>query len=712
MNLAEFVIKVESFNANINIPLLAEAYEFAQNAHQGQKRISGEPFYYHGLETALILAEQHLDSASLAAGLLHDVVEDASVSLEEIRRRFGDEIAELVDGVTKLGAFQFKSQEEQQAEYFRKMLLSMAKDIRVILIKLADRLHNMRTLNYLPKEKQLRISQETLDIYAPFAHRLGMGLVKGELEDLAFKYLMAETSQKVTERVDSTLKQRHDYLGQTILPLQEELKKAGLEAEVTGRAKHYYSIYRKMVDQNRPLEEIYDLIAVRIIVNAVKDCYHALGIVHNLWPPVPDRFFDYVATPKNNLYQSLHTTVKLPGGHKMEVQIRTWDMHRTAEYGIAAHWLYKEGRQEFGDADRQMAWLREVLEWQKELTSPLEFMESLKIELYPEDIFIYTPKGELKQLPKSSTPLDFAFAVHTDVGYRCTGSKVNGRLVPLSTPLKSGDTVEILTSAHQIPSRDWLKLVKTVRARNKIKAWLKKRSQEESIALGKEILEKELKKIHQAMPSESDAAELAKKLGFEDWENLLAAIGSGTISTAAVIHQLIPESHPEKTKTFVQKLVSRARPKPGGIKVQGMGQMLFRFAQCCQPLPGESISGFITRGRGISIHRKDCTNALEIAQDPSRAIEVEWDVPKGQSFLVKLDLLVEDRKNMLRDITDTIADSDTNIRSMDLTTEAATAAGAMILEIKNLSHLNQILKKIRKVKGVISVERAKGSATD
>ena len=660
----------------------------------------------------MILAEQHLDSATLAAGLLHDVVEDSSVSLEEIRKHFEDEIADLVDGVTKLSAFQFKSQEEEQAEYFRKMLLSMAKDIRVILIKLADRLHNMRTLNYLPRDKQLRIAQETLDIYAPFAHRLGMGLVKSELEDLAFLYLQPEEYRSVAHRVDSGRTERPEFLNKMTAPLVEELKKAGIEAEISGRAKHYYSIYRKMIDQNRPLEEIYDLIAIRMIVHTVKDCYHTLGVVHSLWQPLPDRFFDYIATPKNNLYQSLHTTVMLPAGQTMEIQIRTWEMHRTAEYGIAAHWLYKEGRQEFGESDRQISWLREVLEWQKDLTSPLEFMENLKIELYPEDIFVYTPKGELKQLPKSSTPLDFAFAVHSDVGLSCSGAKVNGRLVPLNTPLRSGDTIEILTSTHQAPSRDWLKLVKTIRARNKIKNWLKKRGHEESVQLGKQILERELKKIHREIPAENNLAALAQKLGHADWESLLAALGSGNTSAAAVIHQLLPETHPEKCKSLVQKLVSKTRPKPGGISVQGMGQMMFRFAQCCQPLPGESITGFITRGRGISIHRRDCNNALEITQDPSRAIEVEWDVPKGQSFLVKLGLLVEDRKNMLRDITDAIADTDTNIRSLDLTTEAATATGIMMLEIRDFSHLNQIFKKIKKVKGVISVERSKGTSAD
>lgn len=712
MNLAEFIIRVESFNANINIPLIAEAYEFAEKAHHGQRRSSGEPFYHHGLETALVLAEQHLDSATLAAGLLHDVVEDASISLEEIRKRFGDEIAELVDGVTKLGAFHFKSQEEEQAEYFRKMLLSMAKDIRVILIKLADRLHNMRTLNYLPREKQLRIAQETLDIYAPFAHRLGMGKIKSELEDLAFEYLQSELYQTIIEKVHSGQKERQEFLVRTMNPLQEELKKAGVEAEVNGRAKYYYSIHRKMTDQNRPLEEIYDLIAIRVIVNTIKDCYHALGVAHNLWPPVADRFFDYIATPKSNLYQSLHTTVHLPGGHKMEVQIRTREMHRTAEYGIAAHWLYKEGRQAFGDSDRQMAWLREVLEWQKDLTSSLEFMENLKIELYPEDIFIYTPKGELKQLPKGSTPLDFAFAVHSDVGLSCSGAKANGRLVPLDTPLRSGDTVEILTSSHQAPSRDWLKLVKTIRARNKIKSWLKKKGYEENIQLGKQIIDRELKKNHQVLPPELNLNELAKNLGLSDWQSLLSAVGSGTVSASVVLHQLWPETPPEKARSLVHKLVSKARPKPGGIKVQGMGQMMFRFAQCCQPLPGESITGFITRGRGISIHRQDCANALEITQDSARAVEVEWDVPKGQSFLVKLELLVEDRKNMLRDITDSIVDTDTNIRSLDLTTEAATATGVMVLEVNTLSHLNQVLKKIRKVKGVISVERAKGSSAD
>jgi GTP pyrophosphokinase len=592
------------------------------------------------------------------------------------------------------------------------MLLSMAKDIRVILIKLADRLHNMRTLGFLPRDKQTRIGQETLDIYAPLAHRLGMGRVKSELEDLAFKHLNSEVYQSVLRGVSVGQENRQEILDGVIKLLKDELGKAELEGEVTGRAKHNYSIYRKMSDQNRPLEEIYDLMAIRIIVRSVKDCYHVLGIVHSLWTPVPDRFFDYIATPKSNLYQSLHTTVHLPAGHKLEVQIRTWDMHRTAEYGIAAHWLYKEGRQNLKDSDRQMAWLREVLEWQKDLTSPLEFMESLKIELFPEDIFVYTPKGELKQLPKGSTPLDFAFAVHSDIGFACSGGTVNGRLVPLNTPLRSGDTVEVTTSSHQKPSRDWLKLAKTVRARNKIKQWLKKKGLGESTQLGREILERELKKNRITIPSEADLGQLAQRLNHPDWQSVLAAIGNGDISASGVISRLLPESAPGKHGSIVHKLVSKVPIRTGGIKVQGLGQMMFRFAQCCQPLPGERIIGFITRGRGISVHHKDCPNALEIVQDPSRAVEVEWDVPRGHSFLVKLELIVEDRKNLLRDITEAISDSDTNIRSLDLSSQGTTASGNLILEISSLSHLNKVLRKMRKIRGVISAERAKGSQID
>ncbi|MCI0530482.1 MAG: bifunctional (p)ppGpp synthetase/guanosine-3',5'-bis(diphosphate) 3'-pyrophosphohydrolase [candidate division Zixibacteria bacterium] len=711
--MAEFIIRVESYNSNLNVGLLAKAFQFMVRAHEGQTRLSGDPFHFHGLETALILAEQHLDSATVAAGLVHDVVEDTAIPLAEIQHEFGEEIAELVDGVTKLGAFHFKSQEEEQAEYFRKMLLSMAKDVRVILIKLADRLHNMRTLEFLPPARQIRVAQETLEIYTHFAHRLGMGKVKAELEDLAFKHLQIDSYAEIRRRVDSGKQRREDSLSRILGPLKEELQKAAIEAEVTGRAKHYYSIYRKMEDQNRPLEDIYDLIATRVIVASVKDCYHALGVIHNRWHPVPDRFFDYIAIPKTNLYQSLHTTVYLPDGNKMEVQIRTWEMHRTAEYGIAAHWLYKEGRQDIAEADKQLSWLREVLEWQKDATSPTEFMEYLKIELFPEIIFVYTPKGELKQLPKGATALDFAFNVHTEVGYHCHGARVNGRIVPLGTPLHSGDTVEVLVSTHHSPSRDWLNMVKTGRARSKIKAWMKKKGHDDSVLLGKQLLERELKKEHVELSPDQNLEQLAQRLNFNDWETVLAGIGNGTTTAISILHKLFPATVPTQRKSFLQKLVgTKPSPQKGGIKVQGLGQMMFHLGQCCQPLPGEEIVGFITRGRGISIHRADCHNGAALAREGMQTVVVEWDVPKDHSFLVKLDLLVEDRKNMLKDITDTLADSDTNIRNLELQSHGTTATGKIILEVNTLGHLNKIMKKISKIKGVVSIERTKGTQTD
>ena len=704
MNLAEFIIGVESYNANIDIPLVRKAYEFSARAHKGQFRESGDPFVEHCLNVAFILAELHMDSATIAAGLLHDSMEDAGATIEDIKSEFGEEIAQLVDGLTKMSELKFKSFAEQQVEYFRKMLLSMAKDIRVIIIKLADRLHNMRTLEHLPPEKQKRIALETKEIYAPLAHRFGMAKVKLELEDLAFKYLESDLYVEIQRKIAESSDERETYINDLTVPLRAALENANIKAEITGRAKHFYSIYRKISTRGVPFDQIYDLLAMRVIVDSITDCYHALGIIHTMWPPVPDRFHDYIANPKSNMYRSLHTTVIGPRGKMVEIQIRTHAMHYTAEYGIAAHWLYKEGKKTHGELDRQMAWLREILEWQREMTNPEEFMEYLKVDLFQEDIFVYTPAGELKQLPRGSTALDFAFSVHSDVGFHCVGAKVNGKFVPLSTKLESGDEIVIKTSPHQTPSQDWLKIVRTTRAKTKIKHWLKQKGFEQSIVLGKEMFERELKKHRLSTLSDADLGDLAAMNGFTNSEQMFSSIGSGSISMQSIMNKLAPqEEKPEPS--MVKRFLDQARGASKGVRIAGLGNLMYRFASCCQPVPGEKIVGFVTRGRGLSIHRADCQNAAAIYEEPERRVDVEWDVEKGQSFLVRLYTLVEDRKNLLKDITEAIADADINVRGGEITPGLSPAVGHIIVEIQNYGQLAKAIDKIKKVKGVLSVER-------
>ncbi len=711
INLAQFIIQVESFNANINIPLIRKAYEFSDRSHAGQTRESGEPYVTHCLEVALILAEQHLDSTTIAAGLVHDVVEDTPVTIEQVRKEFGDEIALLVDGVTKLGKVKFKSHEEEQVEYFRKMLLSMARDIRVILIKLADRLHNMRTLQFVKPEKRIRVATETRDVYAPLAHRFGIARMKTELEDLCFRFLHPEEYLELARQVEMSRQEREEYIEQVTQPIKRALVNEGIKVQISGRAKHLGSIYHKMKLRNLPLDQIYDLLAIRILVSTKMECYKVLGVIHDLWKPVPNRVHDYIATPKPNGYQSLHTTVFGPGNRMLEIQIRTHSMHHVAEFGIAAHWLYKEGRQEMDKSDQKMSWLREVLDWQKDMTNPSEFLEYLKIDLLQEDVYVYTPRGDLVHLPAGSTALDFAFAIHTDVGLHTTGTKVNGKITPLGTPLKSGDEVEVTTSASQTPSHNWLKMVRTSKARSKIKRYLKQQGFEQSLALGKEILERELKKHKIKFPTDSELNDVAQGMGFVSGEALLAAVGVGNASAQQIITKITPEQAAPAKKSLVKRFIDTARGGKG-IKIQGMGNMVFRFAGCCQPVPGEQIIGFITRGRGITIHRADCPTALELAQNPERIIEVEWDVAKDQAFIVRLDILLEDRKNMLRDITEAISEADANVRGAEISGKGMPVSGAFVIEVKNLSHLNRVINKIKKVSGVISIERARGADLD
>jgi GTP pyrophosphokinase len=715
MNLAQFIIFIESFNANINIPLIRAAYEFSDKAHAGQLRETGDPFIEHCLEVAFILAEQHMDSTTIAAGLLHDVVEDTNVTIDEIRKEFGDEIAHMVNGLTKLSGLSYKSTTDKQVEYFRKMLLSMSEDIRVIIIKLADRLHNMRTLAPLDPEKKTAIATETREIYAPLAHRLGMAKIKCELEDLAFATLEPKKYAYIEKKLKESSEEREAYIKEVTEPLKRALEKEGIVAEITGRAKHLDSIWRKMQKRQVSFEQIYDLFAIRAVVENERDCYHALGVVHSTWKPVMERFHDYIANVKSNMYQSLHTTVIGPRNRMVEIQIRTKKMHYRAEYGIAAHWLYKEGKRKYDESDKRMAWVREVLEWQKELTSSEDFLEFLKVDLFQDDIFVYTPKGELKHLPKGATALDFAFAIHSDVGFHCTGAKINNKFVPLNTPLESGQLVEIQTSPHQHPSIDWLKIVKTGAAKSKIKHWIIQQGYAQAVTLGREILERELRHRRLKMPNESQLLDVAQAMGFAETDQLLAKLSAGVVSVASILSRIEPVSSPQD-ESLMGKLALPTRRHPRGIKVKGADNLMFRFAACCQPLPGENITGFITRGRGVTVHRQDCPVIASI-NEPDRKIDLEWDVRLGESFLIRLEVLVHDRKNILKDITDAISALDVNVRAAEIKSErkpsvGSTAIGYFILEIVNAAQLKRVYDKIKKIQGVLTVERSRGLSSD
>lgn len=714
-NLAQFIIFIESFNANINIPLIRKAYEFSDKAHAGQLRENGDPFIEHCLEVAFILAEQHMDSTTIAAGLLHDVVEDTKVKLEDIRQEFGDEIAHMVGGLTKLIGLTYKSTTDRQVEYFRNMILSMAEDIRVVIIKLADRLHNMRTLEPLPRERQIQIATETREIYAPLAHRLGMSKIKCELEDLAFKTLEPENYAYLERKIRESQDERDAYIKSIVDPLKKALEENGINAEISGRAKHLDSIWRKMQKRQVDFDKIYDLFAIRAIVGSEKDCYQTLGIVHGLWKPVMERFHDYIANVKPNMYQSLHTTVIGPQNRLIEIQIRTKTMHYRAEYGIAAHWLYKEGKRKYDESDKRMAWVREVLEWQKDLTNSEDFLEFLKVDLFERDIFVYTPRGELIHLPKGSTLLDFAFAIHSDIGFHCIGAKIDGKFMPLATPLKSGQIVEVETSPSQHPSVDWLKIVKTSRAKTKIKRWLAEKGFDQAVQLGREILERELRQKRIKMPAENTLLDIAQAIGFSDIDSLMAKISSGSVSVSSIIKRLEPISE-SSNKALFGKIVIPTHGHPPAVKVKGADNLMFRFGACCQPLPGEDIIGFITRGRGITVHRRDCPT-IAFTDEPDRKIELDWDVDPSESFLINIELIVQERKNLLKDITDAVASVDVNVRGAEIKGNGrpmtgSTAIGHFVLEVSNLSQLNRAIKKISRIPGVIAVERAKGLVAD
>ena len=691
----------------LDLDLIERALRFSASAHRGQKRMSGEDFVSHSIAVALILAEQLLDSTTIAAALLHDVVEDSDVRTEDIAKEFGSEIAGIVDGLTKISSLTFRSSAEEQVENYRKLLLSIAKDARVIIIKLGDRLHNMRTLEHLPPERRSRIALETREIYAPLAHRFGMAGMKAELEDLAFKFLEPDDYRELVNQVASKRAQREQTILKLRTPLEYELKRAGIEGvEVTGRPKHLWSIFQKMRKRNKGFDEIYDLMAIRVIVRSVPECYHVLGIIHHNWTPIQERIKDYIASPKSNAYQSLHTTIFGPGGQLFEVQIRTQEMHRTAEFGIAAHWLYKsDGKPD--ELDHHLGWFRQLLELQQDTHSPEEFLEFLKIDLYQDEIFVFTPQGDVKRLPKGSTPIDFAFHVHTEIGLKCQGSKINGRIAPLHRELKSGDTVEILTGSAAKPSRDWLSHVRTARARHKIKQWVNHEEETVSLGLGKEILAREVRKRRLELPDDARLAKAAATLSLADGRGLEIAVGRGDVNIGQVVKALYPELGSdeilEPKATVFGRVIDRIR-LGRGIKIQGVDGLMVRYAQCCQPVPGDSVVGYVTQGRGISIHRSDCPNLLTLAAE-ERRVDIDWQETAGESFAVRLAVSGEDRRGLYADIMEAVSQTGTNIRGADLHTKDGSVFGTIFVEVDNLPHLGKVMKAVRKVKGVTDIER-------
>ena len=698
----------EGANTRLDEELLARAYRFSADAHSGQTRNSGEPYVTHCVEVAKILADLQLDTTTVASGLIHDVVEDTKITVQDVEREFGKEIAAIVDGLTKIAKLPNSgSNQDRQVESYRKLLLSIAKDARVIIVKLADRLHNMRTLDFLPDEKRRRIAQETRDLYAPLAHRFGMAKMRWELEDLAFKHLEPDDYKALAKKVQQKRGEREELVKALREPLERELARAGIkDVDVTGRPKHLWSIYKKMKQREKPYEEIFDLLAVRVLVNTVPDCYHALGVIHDGYTPVQERIKDYIAQPKSNGYQSLHTTVFGPGRQLYEIQIRTKQMHRTADFGIAAHWLYKEDAKSSDELDRHLTWFRQILELQLDAKTPDEFLEFLKLDLYADEIFVFSPKGDVHQLPKGATPIDFAFAVHSQVGLHCQGAKINGRIAPLSRPLRNSETVEIITSPTAKPSRDWLAHVRTGRARHKIRQWLRNEEHASSVKLGQDILERELRRRRLTKPNDEALDKAAKALSLTDATQLYASVGQGDVSVSLAIKNIYPdlEDGDHAKPTFVERLVTRVRGSKG-VKIQGVDGLMIRYAQCCQPVPGDPVTGYVTRGRGVSIHRADCPNLLFLAYEPERRLEIDWQEAEGERFVVRLVLEGNDRRGLYADLAAALSDMGTNIRSLELKSTDGKATGAVLVEVENLTHLQKIIKAARRVKGITEVTR-------
>ncbi len=709
-----------------DLDLIRRAWDFCVYQHAGQYRASGEPYIIHPLAVCQILADWKMDSTAIAAGLLHDAVEDTNVTTPEIAKRFNDQVAHIVEGVTKLDKIKFANREDHQAENIRKMLLAMVTDVRVVLIKLADRLHNMQTLEHLKPEKQMKIARETLDVYAPLAHRLGMGKLRGELEDLAFRYTDPFAYEQVAEEVESLRGENESFLANIVATVQTKLAAAHIEARVESRIKRLYSLQQKLTAQKIPVDQVYDLVAIRVICKSVTECYTIFGILQNLWRPVPGRFKDFIATPRQNMYQSLHTTLVAAGGHQFEVQIRTEEMHRIAEEGIAAHWKYKAGESVSAEDEKRLAWVRQMMEWQREMTDPNEFMSTLKIDLYPEEVYTFTPKGKVVVLPKDASPIDFAYSVHTEVGNTTVGAKINGRIVPLRTKLRNGDTVEIMTQAGHTPSRDWLSFTKSSKARNKIKHWLNEHQRERAIEIGKKLLEREGRKwkVSVAKFHEADYVRVANDYGLGTEPELLAAIGFGKYSARVVLNKLepgatmpveTPEAEGEDTDTVskMSEAVKRVFFGKGSdsLQVEGQDDLLVYRARCCNPIRGEEIIGYVTRGKGVAVHSRSCPNVQNLLYESDRRIQVEWgvdrDADKPTRYPVKLTVICEDRSGMLKEFTAIISDDGTNIRSSSSSaTPEGNAVVEFVVETVDVRHLTKLTQSLRRVPGVLEVQRA------
>lgn len=719
---------VKSYQPDADIALIRKAYDLAEKAHKGQVRVSGEAYIIHPLHVAEILTELHIDDVTVSAALLHDVVEDTIYTLDQMKEMFGEEVAMLIDGVTKLGRIKYKSKEEVQLENYRKMFLAMAKDIRVIMIKLADRLHNMRTLKYMRPDKQVRIARETIEIYAPLANRLGISNIKWELEDLCLRYLEPDSYYSLVESVKRKRQERQAFIDSSIEQIRQKLQEAHIDAEINGRAKHFYSIYKKMKRDNKTINEIYDLSAVRVLVNTVKDCYGVLGVIHAMWKPMPGRFKDYIAMPKSNGYQSLHTTV-MTRGYPLEIQIRTFAMHQVSEYGVAAHWKYKETGKSVGavsETDQKMSWLRQMVNLQHELSDPKEYFEALKVDIFSDEVFVFTPKGDVIDLPKGSNPIDFAYHIHTEVGHHCVGAKVNGKMVPLEYKLKNGDIVSVITNKSNAgPSRDWLNIVASSQTRSKIRQWFKKQKREENIERGREMIKEEAKRLGYA-PKEflkDDRIEaVAKKLNIQGQDDLLAQIGYGGIALHGIVTKLIDlykEDIKNATPPDVSKMLSELKqPQRGqkaksshGVLVEGEGGVMVRLARCCNPVPGDPITGYITRGRGVTVHRSDCPNVLN-GTDFSRMIEVSWDVGLDKDYTVELSIVCNDRSGMLTELLAIPSEMKINIHNINASPNRSnkTTTVRIGLEVKSATQVNQIMTKMRRLKDVYSVRRSLGSS--
>lgn len=722
----DVITNTKKNNRKSDSKLIRKAYEYAKAQHKGQLRKSGEPYIVHPVQVAYILSTLGLDDSTICAALLHDTVEDTGVTKQDLSQQFGEEIAELVDGVTKLSKLQYASMEEQQVENYRKMFLAMGKDIRVILIKLADRLHNMRTLKYLSRDRQIANANETMDLYAPLANRLGMYSLKWELEDLSFKYLYPEDYRELVESINRKREERLKFIDMIIEEIRQAVKKQHIEAEITGRAKHLYSIYRKMKRDNITLDQVYDLFALRVIVNSVKDCYAVLGVVHELYNPMPGRFKDYISVPKPNMYQSLHTTLIGPKGTPFEVQIRTWDMHRIAEYGIAAHWAYKEAsfmgnkKANVKVEEDKLSWLRETLEWQKEMQDPDEFLNTLKTELFEDEVYVFTPKGKIISLPKGSTPIDFAYNIHAEIGNRMTGCKINSKMMPIITQLKNGDIVEIITSDQSKgPSRDWLKFVKSSSARNKILSWFKKNEREANIVKGKDLIEKEIKKIGMTHSEFFKADYLQASLDrykYNTPEDMYASVGFGAISPGKIVARMLEEYRKDhenenldaKLEELSKEKIKKPNQSNNGIIVKGIDNCLVKLSRCCNPVPGDEIIGYITKGRGVSVHRKDCVNVKSLLSEENRMIDVYWYEAEKARYNVEIEINANDRKGLLADIIKEIETTKSKLVAVtSKSTKEKIAITEITIEVENIDELNKVLKQLRKIDSVYEVKRKK-----